>query len=158
MILVISGTPSVGKSSVAKELSKKLGWKVIHLNELAEEKNLYCGYDKKRKCKIVDLDKIEKELEKIAKSGKNLIIESHYAHDIPCDVVVILRCNPTELRKRMQSKGWSKAKIEENIEAEIMEICKSEALEFGKKIVEIDTTGKNPETVAKEIVEKLKLA
>ncbi len=157
MILAISGTPCTGKTTIAKKLGKKLGWIVIGLNELAEKRNLYCGYDKKRKCKIVDLDRIKKQLKQIAKSERNLIIESHYAHDIPCDIVVILRCNPAELRKRMQSKGWSEAKIEENIEAEIMEICKSEALELGKKIIEIDTTGKPSEAVIKEIVEKLKL-
>lgn len=151
MIIAISGTPCTGKTSVAEELGKKLGWKIVHLNNLAEEKNLYCGYDKKRECKIVDLDKIKKELEKITKSEKNLIIESHYAHDMPSDVVVILTCNPAELRKRMQNKGWSGAKIEENVEAEIMEVCKAEALELGRKVTGIDTTEKKPKIIAEEI-------
>ena len=41
--------------------------------------------------------------------------------------------------------------IDENIEAEIMEVCKTEALEQGKKIKEIDTAGKSSEETAEEI-------
>ncbi len=38
-----------------------------------------------------------------------------------------------------------------------MEVCKSEALEMGKKVLEIDTSGKKPEKVADEIIKKLGL-
>jgi len=157
MIISISGTPKTGKSTVAKALARKLEWKLISLNELAEQKELYLGYDKSRKARIVDIRRLRQEVAKISKSHKNLILEAHYSHDMPCDVVVILRTNPKELRRRMRKKGWPKRKIEENIEAEIMEIVKSEALESAKRVLEIDTTGKKPEWVAEQIVRKLKL-
>ena len=157
MIISISGTPKTGKSTVAKALARKLEWKLISLNELAEQKELYLGYDKSRKARIVDIRRLRQEVAKISKSHKNLILEAHYSHDMPCDVVVILRTNPKELRRRMARKGWQKRKIEENIEAEIMEIVKSEALESAKRVLEIDTTGKKPEWVAEQIVRKLKL-
>ena len=38
-----------------------------------------------------------------------------------------------------------------------MEVIKTEALEMGKKVVDIDTTGKKPENVAKEIMKKMGL-
>ncbi len=155
-IIAISGTPGTGKTKVAKELAKRLGWKLIELNKLAEDMSLYSGYDRKRKCKIVDIGRVKKEIEKIAKVNKNLILESHYAHEMPCDFVVILRTNPGELRKRMKAKGWSREKIGENIEAEIMEVCKTEALEHGKNVLEIDTTGKKAERVAEEIARELR--
>lgn len=157
MIISISGTPKTGKTSVARALAKKLGWRLVSLNQLAKEKKLYSGYDKSRKSKIVNIQKLRTEVRRLCKSGKNLILESHYSHDMPCDVVVILRTNPRELRKRMQEKGWSKEKIEENIEAEIMEIVKTEAMEKAKKVLEIDTTGRKPEWVAAQIVKELKL-
>ncbi|MCX6814401.1 MAG: adenylate kinase family protein [Candidatus Aenigmarchaeota archaeon] len=158
MILSISGTPQTGKTSVAKALAKKLGWALVSLNQLAKEKGLYSGYDKARRSRIVDIKKLRTEIAKISRKEKNLILESHYSHDMPCDFVVILRTNPKELRKRMQKAGWNGKKIEENIEAEIMEIVKSEALENARTILEIDTTGKKPEFVAELIVRSLKLA
>ena len=155
MRLCISGTPATGKTTIAKLLAKKLKWKLIELNKLAEDKNLYCGYDRKRNVKIVDIEKVKKDVEGLKE--KNLIIESHYAHYMPCNLVIILRVNPAEMRKRGEEKGWKKEKMEENLEAEIMEICKQEAFELGRKILEIDTTGKKYENIVKEIINKLKL-
>ena len=137
MIIGISGTPGTGKTEVARQLSKKLGWKLVELNKLAEKQGLYSGYDNDRQCKIVDIGMIRKEVESLAKANKNLILESHYAHDMPCDTVIILRANPRALRERLIDKGWKKSKIEENIQSEIMEVCKSEALEQGRsKVIE----------------------
>jgi adenylate kinase len=157
MIIAVSGTPCTGKTSIASLLGKRLGYRVVHLNGLAEEKGLYCGYDRKRRCKIVDTGKMGREVKKISEKCKNIIIESHYSHSLPSDLVIILRCSPRELRKRMGDKGWDREKIEENVEAEIMEVCKAEALEMGKKVVEVDTTGKAVGEVVGEIVKKLNI-
>ena len=155
MIIAISGTPGTGKTTVAKLLGERLGYEVISLNDFAREKNLLCGYDERRKCDIVDVEKIKSELRKLKK--KNLVIESHYAHDMDSDVLIILRTNPGELRKRGREKGWRREKIEENVLAEIMEICKSEALEQGKGFYEIDTSNKTPKDVVDEIVKNLNI-
>jgi adenylate kinase len=157
VILSISGTPKTGKTAVAKALAKRLGWRLVSLNQLAEEKGLYLGYDRSRKSRIVDLKRLAQEVVGISKKEKNLILESHYSHDMPCDVVVILRTNPGELRRRMRKAGWSRKKLEENVEAEIMEVVKGEALESAKRVLEIDTTGRKPEWVAGQIVRKLNL-
>ena len=154
MRLCITGTPGTGKTTIARLLAKRLKWKLIELNKLAEEKGLYCGYDRKRKVNIVDIEKIKKDVEGLKE--KNLILESHYAHEMPCDLVVVLRTNPKELRERGRKKAWSKEKIEENVEAEIMEVCKQEALELGNKILEFDTAGKRSEQTIKDIIKKLK--
>lgn len=153
MKIAITGTPGTGKTEVAEMLAERLGWKLIKLNELAEEKNLYSGFDKKRNCKIVDLKRLTKEVEKVK---EDVIIESHYSHELPCDAIIVLTCEPRELRVRLETKEWSRKKIEENIEAEIMEVCKSEALEKKVKVFEVDTTEKEPEEVAGEIEEKIK--
>jgi len=157
MIISISGTPKTGKTSVAKALAKKLGWRLVSLNGLAKEKKLYAGYDRSRKSRIVDIKKLRSEVAKISRRERNLILESHYSHDMPCDVAVILRTSPGELMERMKRAGWNRRKIEENVEAEIMEVVKGEALESAKRVLEIDTTGKKPEWVAGQIVRKLNL-
>ncbi len=155
MIVAITGTPGTGKTSVSEELSKLTGWKAVSLNSVAEDKGLYAGHDRKRKCKIVDMDAIEREMDGIDASGGAFIIESHYSHDIPSDVTIILRTNPGELRKRGEEKGWNKSKAEENIEAEIMEVCASEAKESANSVIESDTTGRTPAQSAAEIARKL---
>ena len=157
MIISISGTPKTGKTSVAEALARRLGWDLVRLNSLASEKKLYLGYDSARKSRIVDIKRLKAEVRRISRSRKNLILESHYSHDMPCDIAVILRTNPRELRMRMSRAGWTKAKTEENVEAEIMEVVKGEALESAKRILEIDTTGREPEWVAEQIIKKLKL-
>jgi adenylate kinase len=148
--VAISGTPASGKTIVAKLVGIRLGWMVVNLNKLAHERKLYSGYDEERKTQVVDLGKIQKALNNI--EAQNLIIESHYAHEMKCDLVIVLRANPQEIRKRGREKGWSKKKIEENVVAEIMEVCKQEALDGGRKVFEVDTTGKKPEKVASEVV------
>ncbi|MBU0899148.1 MAG: adenylate kinase family protein [Nanoarchaeota archaeon] len=153
MIIAITGTPGTGKTEVAKLLAKELKWKLIELNKLAEEKNFYRGYDEERECKIVDINKLSREIKKMK---ENLILEGHFSHDMSCDLVIVLRCAIGELRKRMEKRGWPEQKIEENIEAEIMGICKEEAEDDDKDVLEIDTTGKTAENVTKEIKLKLK--
>jgi len=153
MKIAISGTPATGKTSVAIALSKLLGWELIELNQLAEEKELYCGHDEKRDCKIVDVERVSEEVKKIE---KDVVIEAHYAHDISCDVIVILHTNPAELRERMKEKGWSDDKIEENVEAEIMNVCKEEARSSGRPFLDFETTKKSPEQTAREIQLSLK--
>ena len=152
MKLAISGTPGTGKTSVANALSKRLGWRIVRLNDLAKEKNLYEGWDPLRHVPIIDVKKIRKEVEKMK---GDMILESHYSHEIPADFVVILRTSPGKLRKRLVKKGWRYEKIEENVEAEIMEICRTEAEELGIEFTEIDTTEKKPEEVADAIIRKL---
>lgn len=147
MKIALTGTPGTGKTEVAKLLSKKTGWPIIELNKLAEEKGLFCGYDRKRRTKIVDIEKIKPEVAGL----KDVILESHYAHEVQNDLTVVLRCEIEQLKRRLLKKGWPKNKIQENIQAEIFGICKEEAVDLKRKILEIDTTGKSPEEVAVKI-------
>lgn len=145
----ISGTPGTGKSEIARLLAERLGWKMVELNKLAKDKGCIAGYDEKRDCKEVDVKKLAKEVEKMEGS---LVLESHFAHYMPCDAVFMLKVDPEELKRRLEKRDWKEEKIKENLEAEITEVCKSEALEEGRKVYEIDTTGKKPEEVVEEIL------
>ncbi len=149
MIISITGTPGTGKDTISKIVAKKLGWGLIDLNRLAKAKNLFKGYDKKRKCEIVDIKKLNSEIKKIK---KDVIIQSHYSHELGSDLIIVLRTNPGELRKRLEKRGWSKEKIEENVEAEIMDVCKDQAFQKTGRVFEVDTTGKKPEDSAEEII------
>ena len=156
MIVAVTGTPGTGKTEVAKALAKRMGWWYVSLNELAEEEGLYKGYDSERMCKIVDLERMKEEVHILGISHKNIVLDAHYSHEMPCDVVIVLRTELGELRKRMVKKKWKVGKIKENLEAEAMDICKQEALELNKNTYEFDTTKKTPEEVAKDIEKVLK--
>jgi broad-specificity NMP kinase/uncharacterized protein (UPF0218 family) len=156
MIVAITGTPGTGKTEIAKALAKMLGWKWFSLNELAEKGGLYEGYDRARESKIVDIKRLREEVNTLANEHANLIIESHYAHDMPADVVFVLRTEPSVLRKRMMRKGFRNEKVAENLEAEMMEVIKDEAFEAHKNAFEIDTTRKTADDAAREMEKILK--
>lgn len=141
MIIAISGTPCVGKTSVAEALAKKTGYMLIKVNNLAEEIDAYEGYDRERLCKILNMDKLKRKVRQLAKREKNLIIEGHVAHDFPSDICVVLRCHPKELRNRLKKQyGNFKSKIDENTEAEMLGVITSEAVMNNKNVYEVETT------------------
>lgn len=154
MKVAISGTPGTGKTAVGKVLARKLGWRLISLHELARERGCISGFDRGRKCDIVDTGKLAK-----AVSGLkgNCILDAHYSHEVPSDKLVILRTDPGVLRGRLRKKGWPEKKVEENALAEIMDVCVEEARALGKKFSEIDTSRKKPAETAEEILKTLKI-
>jgi adenylate kinase len=155
MIIALSGTPGVGKTSVSALLEKH-GYIVVRLNEIALEHKFIKGFDKKRNSKVLDLEKINEFIEKTYTKENLIFVEGHAAHLLTIvDKVIILRCHPHILQKRLEQKGWKKEKIRENVEAESIDVILCEAVEFFNKedIFEIDTTKKTIDTVESSIVE-----
>jgi adenylate kinase len=150
MKLCITGTPGTGKTEISKELSKKLGWKLISINNLAEELNAYLGQDKERKAKILDMEKINDYLEEVE---DDVIIEGHTTHEVPCDIVVVLRCNPDVLEKRLKERySDNPEKTRENLDAEILSVITSDAIENNEVVYEIVTSEKSVDENVQEIV------
>lgn len=157
MIILITGTPGVGKTTVSNVLKDKLNANLIAINELVDEKHIYMGIDPERGYKIVDMDVLFEELDKIVKEideSNYILIEGHLSHFYEnADLIIVLRANPDVLRDRMKVKGWEKSKIDENIEAEIIGICSYESYEIhGKKASEIDTSSISPQEVSDLII------
>lgn len=142
-IIIVTGSVATGKTSIAKKLSKKHKAKYIDVNKLIKDNKLYDSYDKKRKCYVVDIKKLNKFLiNLIKKSKESLIIDSHLSHYLPkkyVDLCVVVKCPLKKLRKRLEKRKYSKAKIKENMEVEIFDICLNEAKENRHKIKIINT-------------------
>jgi len=160
-IIIISGTPGCGKTSIANELSKLIDARILSLNELAVSDDFSFEYDKERKTYIVDfkifLPYILKKIKILQKKDiKFLIVESHFSDIIPnkfIDYIFILRCDPDELAKRLKRKNFSLSKITENVQSEILGNCVNYLVKkkIKKPIYEIDTTNLNIESGAKTL-------
>ncbi len=150
VIIAISGTPGTGKTSITELLKNK--YKIVHLNDLAKEKGCLKGYDRKRKVRIVDYKCLDNKIDDVS----DIIIESHYAHLMRFDILIILRTKPDVLRKRLLEKGFSSQKINENLEAEALGVISEESLDFIDRAFEIDTSFITPEEGADLVLKIVK--
>ncbi len=148
-VIAISGTPGTGKTTLARRLSKKTGYRYIGINRIINKYNISKEYDKKRKCKILDVKKLNKALikeinqHKKTKKINGVIIDSHLSHHLPknqVDLCIITKCELKVLKNRLKKKGYGKEKIRENIDCEIFDICFNEAKENNHNICVVDTT------------------
>jgi len=57
-ILIVSGTPGTGKTTISNNLSHFINAKVISLNELAISENLIEKFDAKRETSVIDSEKL----------------------------------------------------------------------------------------------------
>lgn len=162
-VILITGTPCVGKTTVAKVIADRLNAEYVNLTELALNHSLLLGRDEKRDTWIVDEDRMRYRIRRIIeKSDKeSVVVDGHYAvRVVPKSLVtkvIVLRRNPVELRKLMEERGYRDNKLWENLASEILDVCLVETLKThgAEKVCEVDATGKNVEEVAAEIMEVL---
>ena len=158
-IILVTGTPCVGKTSVSRKLAAKLNALHIDLAELVKREKLYSEIDTERNSLIADLDKVSQKIKKIIqKAESDVIIDGHYVVHVVAPEVVnfvfVLRKDPRKLKTLMEERGYSSRKLWENLEAEILDVCLSEAIEVcGKnKVCEIDATDKSIDEIVDEIL------
>ncbi|ADJ14870.1 adenylate kinase family protein [Halalkalicoccus jeotgali] len=144
MRTVVTGTPGTGKTSATERLDRE----VLHLNDVIEREGLYTERDAERDSLVVDLDALGEFV-----GGREGIVESHLAHHLPAERVIVLRCAPDDLERRLRERGEDEAKAGENRESEELDLILSEAVtEHGlESVYEIDTTDRSPDEVASEI-------
>lgn len=162
-VILITGTPCVGKTSVARLLASKLNAFYVNLTALATSENLILGKDKERDSIIIDEKRMRNKIQEIIKecSQEALIIDGHYAVSVvPKQLVThvfVLRRDPVELRKFMEKCGFSGRKLWENLASEILDVCLVDALNVHEegKVCELNITGKSAKEVVKEILDTI---
>ena len=141
----LTGTPGTGKTSLKKHLNKK----IISLSEYYEQAS--DGKTDNGEW-IVDIEKLDNILED---SDCNFF-EGNFSHKLDkIDKVIVLRCDPQILEKRLESRNYSKNKVRENLEAEAIGLIYSEAIEIRDRanVFQVDNSTRKPQETA-NIIEK----
>jgi adenylate kinase len=161
-VILITGTPCVGKTTTAKQLATKLNAQYINLTDFAKTYNLILGEDKERNTTIIDEEAMQQKIDETieASTNANIVIDGHYASAVtPTQHVAhvfVLRRNPKELKQFMEKCGYTGTKMWENLQAEILDVCLGEAVEVhAGRVCELDVTGKTVDEVVNWILEVL---
>lgn len=138
MRVALTGTPGTGKTTVADAIDAPLS--VVHLGEVIEAEGLADGYDPVRDTAVVDVERLAAALA----DRDDVLLESHLAHRLPADRVVVLRCHPEELERRLRDRGVPERSVVENAEAEALDVILVEAVDRHgpARVFEVDTTGR----------------
>lgn len=147
MRVAVTGTPGTGKTTAAENLNTDLD--VVHLNEIIREEALYERVDEDRNSVVADLDAVSDWLGE----RDDVVIDSHLAHYLDVDRVVVLRCRPDVLEERLIERGEGEASAAENAESEALDVILSEAVDAHghESVYEIEATERAPEEVAAAI-------
>ncbi|KAJ9628660.1 factor activating pos9 [Taxawa tesnikishii (nom. ined.)] len=107
--IIITGTPGVGKSTHCEQLAQAVeGMKHLDVNKVVKERQCEDGYDEDLKSVIVDEDKLLDAIEPDLEAGGQII-------------------DCTTLYDRLKARGYGEAKLQENLDVEIMEVLLQEA-------------------------------
>jgi len=123
MIILVTGVPGSGKTTLADSLAKRLGCESVSITDLVLKKKMYIDVEKDECGKplyVVDMDKLEEYVNNLKGC---FIIEGVVVDFVPPEKVkkvIYLQAPPKELIKRMESKGYCKEKICSNLEAELV--------------------------------------
>jgi len=161
-VILVTGTPCVGKTTLSRLLTAELNAQYVNLTELAEKEHLTLGRDTERETNIINEPKMRRKIKQIIeKNESDIVIDGHYAAAVTpkngASHIFVLRRNPIELREFMRKCGFNQLKQDENLAAEILDVCLIEAMQKHPKeiICEIDITHKTVEETLKEVLETL---
>ena len=151
--LALTGSPGTGKTTVAEKFGGT-GLVVDSVVKLAEMHGCLGELDSEDNSRPVDLDSLSSKLSKewFAMSDAPTVIEGHLSHHLPVDGIVLLRCPPDVLRKRLSERGYSEQKTVANVEWELLGSAWNE-IDRDLPIIEFDTSQYSADTIVGRIVE-----
>ncbi|MGQ0606210.1 MAG: adenylate kinase family protein [Candidatus Nitrosotenuis sp.] len=151
-MIVITGNPGVGKHTISKKLSQKLGFPILDLNQIAIQNKVFQKRDSTLDVNVKRLARMTKKLIK-----KHTIVVGHLAPYVveksQTNLAIILRKNPYKLIPIYKKRKYTQKKIIENIGSEILGIIEYDAIaRFGmKKTFQINATNLSPNEIISKI-------
>ncbi|KAI3379765.1 hypothetical protein SNEBB_007671 [Seison nebaliae] len=134
--ILICGTPGTGKSALSEEIRKIYpNYQMLKISEYAKKEGCAEEFDEKLNCHIIDEEKLYEKLKSLnleENHPNNYLIEYHESTIFDTDwfsAIFILGCDNDVLYDRLQNRNYSKKKIDENLQCEIMQIIYIDTIE-----------------------------
>ncbi len=147
-IIAITGTPGVGKTTLAKKIIRKSRNKIVFfdIKKIAEQNNLILGKDKYGS-KIIDIKKLQKIINAKVKKGyvgHTILMESHLLSDMKLDnaLAIVLREHLKTLKHRLLKRKYPIEKIRDNIVCEATDYCGINACQNYRHVYELISSDK----------------
>ncbi len=140
-IMVITGTPGTGKTTISQKLAKALkNSELIRSNDIVRKKKLFTSYANDG-AMIVKMSKLAAELNRMARASKAdyVIIEGHLLCDMKIDnaIAIVIREHLPTILKRLKERGYSRQKIEDDVVSEGIDYCGVRATNYYRTVYEI---------------------
>ncbi|GAA5958166.1 hypothetical protein JCM8115_004002 [Rhodotorula mucilaginosa] len=160
--ILITGTPGTGKTTHAAQLVEALQaapstssaqWQHVNVGDFVKEKGCHSGFNEEWQSWDVDEDKLLDELELVQQAGAK-VLDWHTCDLFPerwIDLVVVLRCDHQQLWNRLEKRGYQMNKIQENNEAEIMEVILNDARESYAPEIVVELQSETPEQMEQNL-------
>ncbi len=140
MRIGFTGTPGTGKTTAAKTLARFLGFPYLDVKRLISRDRLF-HQKKGGREKTVYLSRLQKRLATQLSKKPDVVLDSHLLCEfsLPLDVMVVLRCPPPELSRRLKRRRYSKTKLRDNLLCEALDYCLVQAEAHYPKVVQINS-------------------
>ncbi|KAK1240658.1 hypothetical protein MKX07_004686 [Trichoderma sp. CBMAI-0711] len=173
--IIITGTPGVGKTTHSEILAERTGLRHLSVNQVVKDKECHEGWSDEYQSWIVDEDKTSCQkgtlrltlvanlpvsdeqlldvIEDDVKAG-GCIIDWHACDLFPrswIDLVVVLRVDSKTLYDRLEARNYAEAKLQENLDSEIMEVLLQEAREAFDEEIVVELTSNDSEEMESNI-------
>lgn len=154
----LTGTPGSGKSVIGRRLKRR--WDVMEVGSWARQ--LGCAPARRTRTLVVDLDCVARAMRQVRAPSRPVdtrrtsILVGHLSHLLPVRDIIVLRCHPRQLKRRLAGRRLSSSELHANLASEATDLILTEALKSQRpgRLWEVDTTGRSPATVA-QLVEQL---
>ena len=151
--LALTGTPGVGKTTVSSLLAD-VGYQVETVQDIAQRFGCIDDVDSEDGARPIDIDDLNTQINSEWRNNpiKSIVIDGHLSPLLPVDCVVILRCSPSVLRKRLTGRSYAEQKISGNVDWEILGSAWAE-MDDTVPAIEFDTSSDGVETVFQRIMD-----
>ena len=162
-VIIVAGTPGVGKTALSRTLARKTGSLYLNLGEFVKENKLFTRYDRQSQSYTINERRLQEALKQFFETHKNkaILIETHWLGRFmrrrPGMVALVVRLDPVVLAKRLKSRDWRKQKIWENVESELIDLSLYESVKFlgPGHVYQVDATRKKHRELVREAMHLL---
>lgn len=153
-LVALTGTPGVGKSTLATELSRRRHGPKLKVLEVSDLPGATVGRTDGGTTRVVDLGRAGRAVHRLARERarageETVLLVGHLAHLLPVRDVILLRCRPDVLAQRLGDRPLSSDERRANLEAEWVDVVLLEALRLGRRVWEVDATVASPRALAR---------